>query len=97
MRRSLRKALPRNCFQVVRSSACCMVSKVSMFSQPRELVHSNPWVIRANDFQSSDPRDKIFALLGFASAEERDCIQPDYTKPLHQIQLEVAAHLLTGS
>ena len=73
----------------------CMIYDVE--DQPKEASSLEPWIIRAHDFKSSDPRDKIYALLGFATAEERDAIPPDYTKPLDQIQLEVSAHLLIES
>jgi len=43
------------------------------------------------DFQASDPRDKIFALLGLAS-DAKQKIEVDYNKSLEEVKEMVAVH-----
>ena len=44
----------------------------------------------ARPAQASDPRDKIFALLGFTFKAETGGLRADYTKSTHKVYLEVA-------
>jgi hypothetical protein len=43
---------------------------------------------------SSDPRDKIYAVLGLAHKQDRMAIQPDYSKPPSQVFTETMKHIL---
>lgn len=42
---------------------------------------------------ASDPRDKVFALLGFTFQAEREGLEADYTKNLAQVYMQVAERL----
>ncbi|KAI1283608.1 heterokaryon incompatibility protein-domain-containing protein [Xylaria sp. FL0933] len=44
--------------------------------------------------QCSDPHDKVYGLLGFASEEESSFIVPDYSKPVAQLYREVSLALI---
>jgi hypothetical protein len=46
------------------------------------------------DLDASDPRDKIYSLLGLVDARERASIKPDYQKTAEQVYVEAMAHLL---
>lgn len=47
--------------------------------------------------QASDPRDKIYALLGIASDVSGDsALRPDYTKSIEQLILDVTAFIFPG-
>ncbi|CZR57672.1 uncharacterized protein PAC_07561 [Phialocephala subalpina] len=47
-------------------------------------------------FQATDPRDKIFALLGLAKDAEQLEIRADYSKKYEEICVEVATKLIKG-
>jgi len=52
---------------------------------------------RAQNLEASDPRDKIFALLGLATDREeleRNGVRPDYTKSCQEVYTLVTAALL---
>lgn len=56
-------------------------------------------VCRARDFQATDPRDKVFALLGLANdignAEDRPIsLLPDYTKTKERVYCDFAKSLI---
>ncbi|KAI0193862.1 heterokaryon incompatibility protein-domain-containing protein [Astrocystis sublimbata] len=44
---------------------------------------------------ASDPRDRIFAILGLVSGAKLDGLVPNYSLSLNQIHLGIAAYLLT--
>jgi hypothetical protein len=45
--------------------------------------------------QCKDPRDKVYALLGLASSEVRNIIQPDYNRPIAwTFAIVIKAHVL---
>ncbi|KAF2805516.1 HET-domain-containing protein, partial [Mytilinidion resinicola] len=44
--------------------------------------------------QATDPRDKIYALLGLAREVDRDAIIPDYSKNFEHVCKEVVRHLV---
>jgi hypothetical protein len=49
------------------------------------------------DRDATDPRDKVFAVLGLVGTEDEDAVpQPavDYTKPVQQVYREVAAFII---
>ncbi|RYP46987.1 hypothetical protein DL768_006910 [Monosporascus sp. mg162] len=48
------------------------------------------------NFKSTDPRDKIFALLGLATDADDGRLIPDYRKSPSQVYTEVAQHLIVG-
>ena len=59
------------------------------FSQPREGISS--WEL-AHDYHASycsDPRDRVFALLPLADLASRKMFQPDYTKSVVEIVLQL--------
>lgn len=41
--------------------------------------------------------DRVYALLGLATPEDRQSIEPDYFKPLEDLQRELSAHLISSS
>ncbi|KAF2489317.1 HET-domain-containing protein [Lophium mytilinum] len=45
--------------------------------------------------QATDPRDKIYALLGLAREVDRGAIIPDYSKNFEHVCKEVVRHLIT--
>lgn len=47
--------------------------------------------------QCSDPRDKVYALLGLARGVHARLVEPDYSKSAHQVFEEAAAMLLRRS
>lgn len=44
------------------------------------IVSVEEWVVVVNDFHATDPRDKIYGLLGLGTEEDRLALPPDYTK-----------------
>ncbi|RYP40427.1 hypothetical protein DL769_011768 [Monosporascus sp. CRB-8-3] len=64
----------------------------------RELDHFKLGAILFNtaNFKSTDPRDKIFALLGLATDADDGRLIPDYRKTPSQVYTEVAQHLIVG-
>lgn len=50
---------------------------------------------RDRRFQTTDPKDKIYGLLGLASDVEQLDILPDYTKSVEEIYTEVASKILS--
>jgi Heterokaryon incompatibility protein (HET) len=47
-----------------------------------------------NKFSSTDPRDKIYALLGLATEKDREAILIDYSKPVVDIYTETVQHII---
>jgi len=45
-------------------------------------------------FEATDPRDKVFALLGLVHEDDRSALKPDYSKPIQQVYTELAHHLI---
>ncbi|MCJ1464429.1 hypothetical protein MMC07_003042 [Pseudocyphellaria aurata] len=50
---------------------------------------------RTMTFHATDPRDKVFALLGLAHESDRVEIDPDYSKSLEQVYAEIAVYLIS--
>lgn len=50
---------------------------------------------RTMTFYATDPRDKVFALLGLAHESDRMDIVPDYSKSLEQVYAELAVYLIS--
>lgn len=50
---------------------------------------------RTMTFFATDPRDKVFALLGLAHESDRMEIVPDYSKKLEQVYAELAVYLIS--
>jgi hypothetical protein len=48
-------------------------------------------LLKTTTFQATDPRDKIYGLLGLAGGEDR-IIVPDYSKTVNQIRKELVKH-----
>jgi len=46
------------------------------------------------DLEATDPRDKVYALLGLLEERERGCINPDYRKTALLVYTEAMAYLL---
>jgi hypothetical protein len=46
-------------------------------------------------YQATDPRDKVFALVGMASDALDESIQPDYHKSVSEVYISMAKYLLT--
>ncbi|RGP69553.1 Heterokaryon incompatibility protein [Fusarium sporotrichioides] len=44
----------------------------------------------ANDADCSDPRDKVYGLVGLMSPAVASSLKPDYTLPVHQVYAETA-------
>ncbi|KAH6662496.1 heterokaryon incompatibility protein-domain-containing protein [Halenospora varia] len=63
--------------------------------------HFLPQIETVTIFHATDPRDKIFAVLGLPSMEEsrdfdaRSLLRPDYTKPVWSIYGNVVRHFLS--
>ncbi|KAI1409895.1 HET-domain-containing protein [Hypoxylon sp. FL1857] len=47
------------------------------------------------DYQATDSRDKLYALLGMASDISPDDIIPDYTKPVQEVFLDLVRFMVT--
>jgi hypothetical protein len=45
-------------------------------------------------YQATDPRDKVYALLGLCCSKDRDAIIPDYTKTTREVYLQTTEHLI---
>lgn len=45
--------------------------------------------------QSSDPRDKIYAVLGLMGDRMNDLLQPDYSKSISEVYTNVTRHFIT--
>lgn len=52
---------------------------------------------RTMAFYATDPRDKVFALLGLAHESDRLEIFPDYSKSLEQVYAELAVYLISSN
>ncbi|KAI1455534.1 HET-domain-containing protein [Annulohypoxylon moriforme] len=48
------------------------------------------------DYQATDSRDKLYALLGMASDVTPDDIIPDYTKPVQEVFLDLVRFMVTN-
>ncbi|KAL7621616.1 hypothetical protein AAE478_008942 [Parahypoxylon ruwenzoriense] len=48
------------------------------------------------DYQATDSRDKLYALLGMASDVTTDDIVPDYTKPVQEMFLDLVKFMATN-
>ncbi|KAI2464806.1 HET-domain-containing protein [Annulohypoxylon bovei var. microspora] len=48
------------------------------------------------DYQATDSRDKLYALLGMASDVTPDDIIPDYTKPVQEVFLDLVKFMVTN-
>jgi hypothetical protein len=51
-------------------------------------------LLSCQDSQSSDPRDKIYALIPLAEGIPKDGIQIDYSLTLFELKLQVALHYI---
>jgi hypothetical protein len=47
------------------------------------------------DFEATDPRDKIYALLGLCSESDTSAIKPDYSISVAELYTAVARHFIT--
>ena len=45
--------------------------------------------------QSSDPRDKVYAVLGLMGDRMNDLLQPDYSKSISEVYTNVTRHFIT--
>ncbi|KAM0546750.1 hypothetical protein ACHAPJ_010678 [Fusarium lateritium] len=45
------------------------------------------------DYQATDPRDKLYALLGMTSDVSAEDLTPDYTKPVHKVFEDLVAFM----
>ena len=45
-------------------------------------------------FEATDPRDKIYSLLGLLHETDRVALTPDYSKSVRQVYIEIARHVL---
>ncbi|ODM20286.1 hypothetical protein SI65_03339 [Aspergillus cristatus] len=48
-------------------------------------------------YEATDPRDKVYALLGICRSEDRDALVPDYRKTVRQVYIETTEHLMKES
>ncbi|KAE8447515.1 hypothetical protein EG329_010645 [Mollisiaceae sp. DMI_Dod_QoI] len=63
----------------------------SWWSQTRNL---STLLLKFSESEASDPRDKIYALLGLSSdACDTDLLRADYSKPLHTVNNDAASFL----
>lgn len=46
------------------------------------------------DLAATDPRDKVFSMLGLANLHVKNSLQVDYTKPIHDVYKECAAFII---
>ena len=76
---------------------------VALLNVRRDLSPDNPMsslemlLKRTMRFYATDPRDKVFALLGLANERDRLEIVPDYSKNLEQVYAELAVYLISGN
>lgn len=56
------------------------------------------WLLtRFHPFQSSDPRDKIYSLLGLVNQADKEGIPVDYEGPVEELYVKAASRILTSS
>jgi hypothetical protein len=67
--------------------AILMIAIVREFIEKKSLILSEALSFGVM-FHSTDPRDKIYGLLGLVKAEESQQINPDYSKPVSQVFAE---------
>ncbi|EFW98735.1 heterokaryon incompatibility protein [Grosmannia clavigera kw1407] len=48
-------------------------------------------------WEATDPRDKVFAVVGLCRSEDRDALPPDYSLNVREVYLRTARHLMTTS
>ena len=53
-------------------------------------------LVRVGEFKSTDPRDKIYGVLGLLRPHEIKLVRPDYTKSLDEILRHIARILFPG-
>lgn len=58
------------------------------------LVYALPMTER---MESTLFQDRVYALLGLATAADRQSIKPDYSKPFESLQREISAYLISSS
>ena len=76
-----------------RNAAACASSIFGKLAMPKEsnnLSHPLVTVFSAWKLQSTDPRDKVFALCGFADIK----VEIDYAKPVRQVYIDFARRCL---
>jgi hypothetical protein len=55
-----------------------------------------PYVLaNCQPFESTDPRDRIFALLNISSNTNDNALAPDYNKPVEAVFVDATRHMLT--
>ncbi|KAF2498158.1 HET-domain-containing protein, partial [Lophium mytilinum] len=50
-------------------------------------------ILRTMNAESSDPRDKVYALLGMIREQDRQNLRPDYTKSVRDVYIQMARQL----
>jgi hypothetical protein len=53
-------------------------------------------LLNTYQFQATDPRDKVYSLLGLATEQDRTALKPDYNKSIEQVFIDTATYILSA-
>ncbi|KEY74436.1 hypothetical protein S7711_04474 [Stachybotrys chartarum IBT 7711] len=73
---------------------CTALGKISDMRQSRGELRFGQILSKFMSRNCSDPHDKLYGLLGFASQDEAALILPDYSKPIPTVYEEVTLGLM---
>lgn len=68
------------------------IRETVLIKQPMPLGDA---LILGRSFQSTDPRDKVYGLLGIIGDEFPNSLTPDYNKPAAELYIDTMRHLLS--
>ncbi|KAI9785908.1 MAG: hypothetical protein M1839_008174 [Geoglossum umbratile] len=77
--------------------ACTSMGQLILHYQKRKEVGLLELIISTSEFEATDPRDKIYALLGLSSAAARESIIPEYceSKTMPQVSADLVEYFIT--
>lgn len=71
------------------------VHRIRSYRIAKKPVGFQKLLISCYDFKATDPRDRIFGLLGLATNGEEILLEPDYTASIQDVYIGSTRHLLT--
>jgi len=72
------------------------IDRIRSYRIARKMIGFKHILLSCYRFQATDPRDKIFGMLGMAINGEELLLEPDYTASIQDVYVRSACHLLTG-
>lgn len=92
---NINEAISKMVISVVKTTAVSVHNIRRDFSPSLPLSSLESLLKKTMTFQSTDARDKVFALLGLAQEEDRSAIVPDYSKSVKAVYADLAIYLIS--